>query len=118
MASPANQQDSQAWYTAVERYVATLSAPQRAVFNAPANAETCLNMIIQAQGRKRGLTRFLSLLHPLIDPLRRFEGAIDVLMQTHGAVASPIWGPLRMAITVREPGPNYLSNPCEETHPF
>ena len=23
-------------------------------------------------------------------------------MQTHGGVASPIWGPLRMAITVRE----------------
>ena len=118
MASPANQQDSQAWYIAVERYVATLSAPQRAAFNAPATAETCLNMIIQAQGRKRGLTRLLGLLRPLIDPLRRFEGAIDVLMQTHGAVASPIWGPLRMAITVRESGSNYLFNSCEETHPF
>ena len=118
MASPANQQDSQAWYIAVERYLATLSAPQRAVFNAPANPETCLNMIMQAQGRKRGLTRLLSLLRPLIDPLRRFEGAIDVLMQTHGAVASPIWGPLRMAITVKESGSNYLFNSCEETHPF
>lgn len=118
MASPANQQDSQAWYTAVERFVATLSAPQRAVLNAPASAETCLNMVIQAQGRKRGLTRFLSLLRPLIDPLRRFEGALDVLMQTHGAVASPIWGPLRMAITVRESRSNYLFNSCEETHSF
>ena len=117
MASPANQQDSQAWYIAVERYIATLSAPQRAVFNAPANPETCLAMIIRAQGRKRGLTRFLSLLRPLIDPLRRFEGAIDVLMQTHGAVASPTWGPLRMAITVRESGSNYLFHSGEETHP-
>ena len=30
----------------------------------------------------------------------RFEAAIDVIMQTHGAIASPIWGPLRMAITM------------------
>lgn len=117
MASPANQQGSQAWYIAVERYVVTFSAPQRAVFNAPANAETCLNMITQAQGRKRGLTRLLGLLRPLIDPPRRFEGAIDVLMQTHGAVASHIWGPLRMAITARESGSSYLFNSCEEIHP-
>ena len=73
-------------------------------------------MTIQAQGRKRGLTRFLGLLQPLVDPLRRFEGVIDVLMQTHGAVASPIWGPLRMAITVRQSGSNYLLNSCEETY--
>ena len=84
MASSANQQESQAWYIAVQRYVATLSAPQRADFNAPANADTCLNMIIQAQRRKRRSTRLLSLIRPLVDPLRRFEGAIDVLMQTHG----------------------------------
>ena len=75
-------------------------------------------MIIQAQGRKRGLTRLLGLLRPIIDPLRRFEGAIDVLMQTHGAVASPIWGPLRIAITVRKSGSNYLFNSCEDAHPF
>ena len=61
-------------------------------------------MIIQAQGRKRRLARLLGLIRPLIEPLQRFEGAIDVLMQTHGAVASPVWGPLRMAITVRELG--------------
>ncbi len=75
-------------------------------------------MIIQAQGRKSGFTRLLRLIRPLIDPLQRFEGAIDVLMQTHGAVASPIWGPLRMAITVREFGFNYSFNSYKETHPF
>ena len=116
-ASPANQQNSQAWYIAVQRYVATLSDQQRAAFNAPASADTCLNLIIQAQGRKRGLTRLLGLIRPLIDPLQRFEGAIDVLMQTHGAIASPIWGPLRMAITVREFGFNYFSSSCKDTHP-
>ena len=118
MASPANQQDSQAWYIAVQRYVATLSAPQRAVFNAPASADACLNIIIHAQGRKRGFTRLLGLIRPLIDPLQRFEGAIDVLMQTHGAIANPIWGPLRMAVTVREFGFNFLFNSCKETHHF
>lgn len=25
---------------------------------------------------------------------------MDVIMQTHGSIASPIWGPLRMAITM------------------
>lgn len=42
----------------------------------------------------------MELMRPLIDPLKRFEGAIDVLVQTHGGVASPIWGPIRMAITL------------------
>lgn len=42
----------------------------------------------------------MELMRPLIDPLKRFEGAIDVLIQTHGGVASPIWGPLRMAVTL------------------
>lgn len=92
-----------AWQLAVEQYLASLPDPQRAAFKAPANADTCLNMIIRAQGRKRGFTRLMELIRPLIDPLKRFEGAIDVLIQTHGAVASPIWGPLRMAITVRLP---------------
>ena len=116
--SPASQQDSQAWYLAVQRYVATLSDTQRAAFNAPASAETCLNMIIQAQGRKRRLTRLLGLIRPLIEPLQCFEGAIDVLMQTHGAVASPVLGPLRMAITVGELGFSYLFNSYKENRPF
>lgn len=60
----------------------------------------CLDMIIQAQGRKKGFTRLMELVKPLIDPLKRFEAAIDVIIQTHGAIASPIWGPLRMAITM------------------
>ena len=42
----------------------------------------------------------MELLKPLIDPLKRFEGAIDIVMQTHGGIARPIWGPLRMAITM------------------
>ena len=101
MASSEGHLDVNAWQLAVQHYLATLPDSQKATFRAPANADTCLNMIIKAQGRKRGFTRLMELIRPLIDPLQRFEGAIDVLIQTHGGVASPIWGPLRMAITVR-----------------
>ena len=41
----------------------------------------------------------MELTRPLTGPLKRFEGAIDVFMQS--AVASLIWGSIRMAITVR-----------------
>ena len=50
----------------------------------------------------------MELIRPLIDPFKRFEGAKDVLIQTHGALAGPIWGPLRMAITVRPLGDEML----------
>ena len=60
----------------------------------------CLDMIIQAQGRKKCFARLLEFVRPSIDPPKRFEGAIDIITQTHGGIASPIWGPLRMVITV------------------
>jgi len=97
-----HQMDTDAWQLAVQQQLAALPDSQKATFKAPANADACVNMIIRAQGRKRGFTRLMELIRPLIDPLKRFEGAIDILIQTHGAVASPIWGPLRMAITVRK----------------
>ena len=100
MASSAGQLGSEAWQSAIQRYMTSLTAAQKASFKVPENAETCLDMISQAQGRKKGFTRLMELLKPLIDPLKRFEAAIDVIMQTHGAIASPIWGPLRMAITM------------------
>ena len=96
----ASQIKSEAWQSAVQRYMASLPNAQKAAFKVPANAGMCLDMIIQAQGRKKGFSRLLELLRPLIDPLKRFEAAIDVIMQTHGGVASPIWGPLRIAITM------------------
>lgn len=101
MVSPASQTQLDTWQLAVQSHLATLSDSQRSAFKAPANADTCMKMIINAQSQKRGFTRLMELIRPLIDPLKRFEGAIDILIQTHGAVASPIWGPLRMAITVR-----------------
>ena len=100
MLSSASHTGSEAWQSAVQRYLASLTDAQKAAFKVPANAETCLDMIVQAQGRKNSFTRLLELLRPLIDPLKRFEGAIDIIAQIHGGIASPIWGPLRMAITM------------------
>ena len=99
-APSASSVDSNAWQLGVQQYLNGLPESQKATFSAPADAETCANMIIKAEGRKRGFTRLMELIKSLLDPLKRFEGVIDVLIQTHGAVASPIWGPLRMAITV------------------
>ena len=85
---------------AVQRYIVALSAAWDAALKIPADAGMCFNMIIQAQGRKKGLTQLLGLVWPLIDPLLRFKGAIDIIAQTHGGVATSTWGPLRMVITV------------------
>lgn len=101
MAASTSQSQLDPWQLAVQQHLATLPESQKAGFVAPANADACLGLIIRAQGRKKGFSRLMELLRPLIDPLKRFEGAIDVITQTHGAVASPIWGPIRIAITVR-----------------
>lgn len=93
MPSPANQTSSEAWQLAVHQYLSSLPDAHKAASKIPANAGMCLDMIIQAQGQKKGFIRLMDLLKPLIEPLKRFEGAIDVIMQTHGGVASPIWGP-------------------------
>lgn len=88
-----------AWQIAVETHLASLSASQKAAFVAPANAEDCMKLIAKSH-RVRGFSRILSVMRPIIDPLRRFEAVIDVLVQTNGGLCSPIWGPLRFAITV------------------
>lgn len=100
MAPSTSQSSSDAWQLAVHQYLSALPDAQKAASKIPANAGLCLDMIIQAQGRKKGFIRLMELVKPLIEPLKHFEGAIDVIMQTHGGIASPIWGPLRMAITV------------------
>ena len=98
MPSSASDNGSEAWQSAVQRYMSSLTPAQKGAFKVPADAGMCLDMIFQAQGRKKAFTQLLELIRPLIDPLKRFEGAIDVIVQTNGGIASPIWGPLRMAI--------------------
>jgi hypothetical protein len=90
------------WQYAVEKHLSCLSGTQRARFVAPANADECLELIRQAQGRKK-YERFMVALRPLIEPLKRFEGSIDVLVQAQSCIASPVWGPLRMVVTVCTP---------------
>ena len=78
------------WQHAIERYLSCLSATQRKTFTAPASADDCIELIRQAQGRKK-YDRFMVALRPLIEPLKRFEGSIDVLVQAQSGIASPIW---------------------------
>jgi hypothetical protein len=59
--------------------------------------------LIAKSERLRGFTRVLSAMRPILEPLKRFENVIDALVQTNSAISSPIWGPLRFAITVNLP---------------
>lgn len=90
---------SDAWQIAVETHLASLTTSQRAAFVAPANADDCMKIITKSH-RVRGLSRVLNVMRLVIDPLRRFEAVIDVLVQTNGGLCSPIWGPIRFAIMV------------------
>jgi NACHT domain len=89
---------SSAWSIAVSRYVATLPPKHKAVFCAPACPEDCLLLVRQAQLRQRKFDKLTCTLEPLIVPLKRFEGSIDVLTQTSSLFVSPVWGPLRCVI--------------------
>jgi len=90
----------ESWRLAVQQHLASLSEAQRVSFNAPADPDVCLELIVKARGRRKGFARLIELLRPFIEPLKRFEGAIDVLAQVQGGVATPIWGPVRVAVTV------------------
>ncbi|KAL9609169.1 MAG: hypothetical protein Q9167_006046 [Letrouitia subvulpina] len=90
---------SEAWQQAVKNYTQALPLKKQSELKAPTTTEQCLQILSDHRSRKKGYTRVLELFKPLIDPLKRFEGAIDVTVQTHAGIASPIWGPLRLAIT-------------------
>lgn len=53
----------------------------------------CLKIVVEAQRRKKGFTQFLELVRRLIDPLKRFEGAVDIIVQTHEADSESETGP-------------------------
>ncbi|KAF7158752.1 hypothetical protein CNMCM5623_003916 [Aspergillus felis] len=83
--NPIPSQTSDTWEEAVAKYVKSLDPDKQREFQAPATVEACLR---------------LSFLAPVIDPLKRLEGSLDVIVQVNAGIASPIWGPLRMAITI------------------
>lgn len=114
--NPDKLQSTDSWEEAVANYVKSLEPDKRRDFQAPTTVEECLQVLSTFNTRKS--TRVFEFLRPVIDPLKRLEGTIDVVVQVNSGIASPIWGPLRMAITVRLsvftiPGQlNYDANPC------
>lgn len=88
------------WEEAVINHVNTLEPGKRREFQAPATVEACLQVLAINRTRKRTFTRISEFLQPAIEPLKRFEGALDVIVQVNAGIASPIWGPLRAALTV------------------
>jgi hypothetical protein len=88
------------WSLGVERFIATLPPEHRATFKAPANSDECMQLIEKAQLRNRKFDRLARIIQPLVDPLRRFEGSIDILIQTNSTFASPVWGPLKAVLTI------------------
>ncbi|KAK5958349.1 glycoside hydrolase 15 protein [Knufia fluminis] len=88
------------WQQAVQSYVDMLPLAQQRLFKAPATVQECIVILERGCNRKRAFSRILEHFRPVVDPLKRFEGAIDVLVQTSTGIASPIWGPLRAAVTV------------------
>jgi hypothetical protein len=89
-----------AWSLGVERFIATLPPEHRATFKAPANSDECMQLINKARLRNRKFDRLARILQPLVDPLRRFEASIDILIQTNSTFASPVWGPLKAVLTI------------------
>ncbi|PQE19469.1 Vegetative incompatibility HET-E-1 protein [Rutstroemia sp. NJR-2017a WRK4] len=90
---------TETWQIAVQKHLDSLSPAQKAAFKAPASAADCIS-IIQGSERRRGLSRVIQAIQPILEPLERFENVLDVVVQTNGAMGSPIWGPLKFAIQV------------------
>ncbi|KAM3072408.1 hypothetical protein ACMFMG_009211 [Clarireedia jacksonii] len=90
---------TEAWQIAIQNHLDSLNSTQKAAFKAPASAADCI-AIIQRSERRRGLSRVIQAIQPIVEPLQRFENVLDVIVQTNGAMGSPIWGPLKFAIQV------------------
>jgi hypothetical protein len=97
---PAQPASTDPWEHALALYVKDLDPLKQQKFQAPTTVDECLEAIVLNGQKRRSFTRNLEFLRPLIDPLKRFESAIDVVVQVNAGIASPIWGPLRVAITV------------------
>ena len=87
-----------AWTVVLQRHLASLPSLQQQSLKATTNAVACLDIIRFARGRRKGYDRLLLALQGLIDPIKRFEGVIDVIVQVNSGIASPIWGPLRLVL--------------------
>lgn len=97
MASEAPAARFNAWPLGVQQHLESLSPTQRAACKAPINTNTCLNIIIRAQGRERGSSQLVEFTRPPIDPPKTCSRCICA---KSCAFVSPIWGPIRMALTL------------------
>ncbi|OTB19248.1 hypothetical protein K445DRAFT_314130 [Daldinia sp. EC12] len=88
------------WKDAVQSFLSDLGPNERAGFQVPASPDDCMAVLLATQRRKSKLSRILELMRPAIEPLKRFESAVDVIVQVNAGIASPIWGPLRIVITL------------------
>ena len=98
-----DQSASSGWQLAVASHLNSLTPEQAKDFKTPASLEECLDIITQAAARTSRFSNLLQLFRPVITPLKRFEGTLDVIVQVNSGIASPIWGPLKAAITVCGP---------------
>ncbi len=69
---------SAAWESSVAKFLSSLPDAQREAFEVPASPEQCLVLVQQIEARKKGYNRLLVVLEPLISPLKRFEGSLDL----------------------------------------
>ncbi|CEO59836.1 hypothetical protein PMG11_04490 [Penicillium brasilianum] len=97
---PAQPPSTDPWEHALALYMKDLDPLKQHKFQAPTTVDECLEAIVLNGQKRRSFTRILEFLRPLIDPLKRFESAIDVVVQVNAGIASPIWGPLRVALTI------------------
>lgn len=90
-----------AWEYGVQKHLASLPVAARQAFMAPASVDECMEKIRLVRYRQRnGYFQLMETLRPIIEPLKRFEGVIDVLSQTNSGMLSPIWGPIKAVVTV------------------
>ena len=88
------------WQQAVASHLSNLTPEQTRDFKAPTSLEECLAVLNHAASRTGRVSKLLKFFEPVIQPLKRFESALDVTVQVNAGIASPIWGPLKVAITV------------------
>ena len=89
-----------AWQAGVQRYLSTIPVEFKDALKTPSSPAECVQLLQAAQARNRKLDRLVTIFKPLVEPVKRFEASVDVLVQTYSSVASPIWGPIRLLVTV------------------
>ncbi|OTB02990.1 hypothetical protein M426DRAFT_188767 [Hypoxylon sp. CI-4A] len=89
-----------AWHDSAQSLISSLGLAERAAFQVPASPDDCIATLIVTQHQKTKLERIFNLIGPTIIPLERFEKAVSVIIQVDTGIESPVWGPLRIVVTL------------------